>query len=79
MCITLDISENQVTDLADFIGHHEKIHKSHYRQSIITKDLTISKLLKYAQGENTTDKCDENYESDEENKKYSQIFYQRKC
>lgn len=73
ICITLDISENEVMDLADFMGHHEKIHKSHYRQSVITKDLAISKLLKYAQGENTTDESDENdennesSESDEEN------------
>lgn len=55
------------------MGHHEKIYKSHYRQSVITKDLAISKLLKYAQGENTTDESDENdennesSESDEEN------------
>ncbi|XP_071581232.1 uncharacterized protein [Temnothorax nylanderi] len=70
VCITLDISENQVSDLADFMGHHEKIHKSHYRQSVATKDLAISKLLKYAQGEDTTDESDEkseNNESDEEN------------
>jgi len=77
MCITLDISENQVTDLADFMGHHEKIHKSHYRQSIITKDLAISKLLKYAQGENTTDESnesDESYELNDKNKKNSNIL-----
>jgi len=28
-CISLDISEHEVNDLADFMGHHEKIHKSY--------------------------------------------------
>lgn len=46
VCISLDISEHEVNDLADFMGHHKKIHKSHYRQSIITKDLAILHLLK---------------------------------
>lgn len=69
ICITLDVSDNQVSDLANFMGHHEKIHKSHYRQSVITRDLAISRLLKYAQGEDTSDasnqsKEDENIESD---------------
>lgn len=55
ICITLDVSENQVNDLADFMGHLERIYRSHYRQSVITRDLAISQLLKYAQGEDTTD------------------------
>lgn len=64
ICITLDMSENQVSDLADFMGHHEKMHKLYYRQSVITKDLAISQLLKYAQGENTTDESDEHDQCD---------------
>ncbi|RLU23849.1 hypothetical protein DMN91_004057 [Ooceraea biroi] len=58
VCILLEISEHEVNDLADFMGHHEKIHKSHYRQSVVTKDLAISRLLKYAQGEDITDESD---------------------
>jgi len=65
ICITLDVSENQVNDLADFMGHHEKIHKSHYRQSVIIRDLAISRLLKYTQKENTTDESAENDKDDE--------------
>lgn len=66
ICITLDVSENQVNDLADFMGHHEKIHKSHYRQSVVTRDLAISRLLKYAQGENVTDDSTENDKDDDD-------------
>jgi len=36
-------------------------------KSVITKDLAISKLLKYAQGENTTDESDKSDESNESN------------
>ncbi|XP_072763370.1 uncharacterized protein [Anoplolepis gracilipes] len=67
VCISLDMPEHEVNDLADFMGHHEKIHKSHYRQSIVTKDLAISRLLKYAQGEDTTESDDVD-ESENENK-----------
>ncbi|XP_011880912.1 PREDICTED: uncharacterized protein LOC105569234 [Vollenhovia emeryi] len=66
-CITLDISENQINDLADFMGHHEKVHKSHYRQSVVTRDLAIARLLKYAQGENATDESDDEDDEDDGN------------
>ncbi|XP_071579372.1 uncharacterized protein [Temnothorax nylanderi] len=66
ICVSLDISEHEVNDLADFMGHHEKIHKSHYRQSLITKDLAITRFLKYAQGEDTTDESDEDKNKDED-------------
>ena len=50
VCVSLDISENKVSDLANFMGHDDKIHKSHYRQSVVSRDLAISQLLKHAQG-----------------------------
>jgi len=67
ICISLDMPEQEVNDLADFMGHHEKIHKSHYRQSILTKDLAISHILKYAQGEDITDESDNVDEDESEN------------
>lgn len=70
VCMSLDIPEQEVNDLADFMGHHEKIHKSHYRQSIVTKDLAISRLLKYAQGDDTTDESDDIEEEESENEDY---------
>jgi len=64
--ISLDISEHEVmSDPADFMGHLEKIHKSHYRQSIITKVLAVSRLLKYAEGGDTTDESDDNVDENE--------------
>ncbi|XP_066603897.1 MATH and LRR domain-containing protein PFE0570w-like [Prorops nasuta] len=55
VCITLDISENQISDLANFMGHHEKIHKSHYRQSIASREIAVAQLLQFAQGEEDED------------------------
>ncbi|XP_070515392.1 uncharacterized protein [Cardiocondyla obscurior] len=66
ICITLDVSDTQINDLADFMGHHEKIHKSHYRQSILTQDLAISQLLKYAQGDNSDKSESEDTDEDED-------------
>lgn len=74
VCMSLDISEHEVNDLADFMGHHEKIHKSHYRQSIVTKDLAISRLFKYAQGEDTTDESS-NVDDDENESEDDSINY----
>ncbi|KZC14393.1 hypothetical protein WN55_07033 [Dufourea novaeangliae] len=53
-CISLNLSDNQVIDLANFMGHHDKIHRSHYRQSILTKNLGISCLLEHAQGDDAS-------------------------
>ena len=52
-CITLNLSENEVDDLANFTGHHEKIHKHHYRQSIPAVEIIrMTKFLQAALGEN---------------------------
>ncbi|XP_072757500.1 uncharacterized protein [Anoplolepis gracilipes] len=52
-CITLNLSENEVDDLANFMGHHEKIHKRHYRQSIPAIEIIrMTKFLEAALGEN---------------------------
>lgn len=51
-CITLNLSENEVDDLANFMGHHEKIHKRHYRQSIPAVEIIrMTKFLEAALGE----------------------------
>lgn len=50
-CINLNLSDTQVTQLANFMGHHEKIHKEIYRQPVLETDIVkISKILKTAQG-----------------------------
>lgn len=71
MGITLNLTDNQITDLANFMGHHEKIHKEVYRKPIIVKDITeISQLLEAAQGvrdadNNVIDESDSDVESNE--------------
>ena len=49
-CINLNLSENEVADVAKFMGHSDKIHKDHYRQSIVSREiLRMSKVLEQAQ------------------------------
>lgn len=59
-CITLNLSESEVTELANFMGHYKSIHKSHYRQSIPELDIPrFSRLLNVAIFNNENDKDDE--------------------
>lgn len=70
MGITLNLTDNQITDLANFMGHHEKIHKEVYRKPVMVKDITeISQLLEAAQGvrdaaNNLIDESDSEVECD---------------
>lgn len=49
-CISLNLDENQVSDLANFMGHADKIHKEIYRQPILQTDIIkISQLIEMAQ------------------------------
>ncbi|XP_018360085.1 PREDICTED: probable serine/threonine-protein kinase DDB_G0283337 [Trachymyrmex cornetzi] len=57
------IDENQVSDLANFMGHHEQIHKDVYRIPNGLIDMTeVSRLLQAA-----IDNKDNNNDSNEEN------------
>lgn len=56
-CIKLNLQDDQVRDLANFMGHNEKIHRNIYRQPVASRDiLRMSKLLEIAQGK--TDECE---------------------
>lgn len=69
-CINLNLSENEVADVANFMGHAEKIHREHYRQPIVSCEiLWMSKVLKLAQGgeEDDDDDDDEHNDDEEEN------------
>nr|CAI5838478.1 unnamed protein product [Callosobruchus analis] len=48
--VALNLADEDVVQLASFMGHHESIHKNIYRQPIISRDLRISKFLEAAQG-----------------------------
>lgn len=52
-CITLNLSEPDITELANQLGHEKSIHVRHYRQAIPQLEIVkMSRLLKIAQGEN---------------------------
>lgn len=55
-CINLNLSESEIADVANFMGHSDKIHKEHYRQPILTREiLRMSRVLQLAQGESDSD------------------------
>lgn len=73
-CIQLDLNEVDVSDLATFMGHSEKIHKDHYRQPLASRDiLKVSQYLEAVQGNKdiSDDETSINHssESDEEAEK----------
>lgn len=50
-CIQFNLNEIDVSDLATFMGHADKIHKEHYRQPLPARDiLKISQYLEAVQG-----------------------------
>ncbi|XP_067208798.1 uncharacterized protein [Linepithema humile] len=72
-CIQLNLDEIDVSDLATFMGHSEKIHKDHYRQPLASRDiLKVSQYLEAVQGnKNISDdetSTNNSSESDEEAK-----------
>lgn len=68
-CATQNIDENEIVDIANFMGHAEAIHRSHYRQTVVTRDVVgVAKMLLAALGVSaesgtSTDKGDKGKES----------------
>lgn len=64
MCVNFNLSDGEIAELANFMGHSKDIHKNHYRQPIIVREiLNMTKLLETVQGRpNLSDSSD----SDEE-------------
>lgn len=64
MCISLELTETAVADVAEYLGHHDKVHYKYYRKMPIARDIVnMSKLLQTAQGD---DEDDDGEESDDE-------------
>lgn len=65
-CIQLNLTDVDVSDLATFMGHADKIHKEHYRQPLASRDiLKISQYLEAVQGNsNVTTQFSSNSEED---------------
>lgn len=52
---SLEIDECRIYDISNFMGHHENIHRSHYRQQVVTRDvLGVSEFLEIASGTTKT-------------------------
>lgn len=67
-CIQLNFTDIDISDLATFMGHAEKIHREHYRQPLASRDiLKISQYLEAVQGnEQNLDKSSSDSEENEE-------------
>ncbi|XP_037028782.1 uncharacterized protein LOC119069014 [Bradysia coprophila] len=51
-CIALELNEALVGELAKFLGHDEKIHREHYRQNPIDREVVqVAQLLEKASGQ----------------------------
>lgn len=64
--VALDLSENDVSDLANHMGHAITIHKEIYRQPVISRDIVrMSQVLQKAQGVNNSEsnERDSNHEN----------------
>ncbi|XP_018312232.1 uncharacterized protein, partial [Mycetomoellerius zeteki] len=73
-CIQFNLNDTEVTDLAKFMGHEDKIHRVHYRQSQASTDiLKISQYLEAVQGnvssnaQNSNDESDSDMELEDQN------------
>ncbi|KAL7291589.1 hypothetical protein TKK_0014632 [Trichogramma kaykai] len=50
-CIQLNLNDNDLKDLAGFMGHHVNVHVSHYRKQLIGRDIPMFvKFLEAATG-----------------------------
>nr|CAI5857151.1 unnamed protein product [Callosobruchus analis] len=55
------LRDNDISDIANFLGHSEKIHKTIYWQPVIRREiLNISRILKTVQGE---DSCEDSHQA----------------
>ncbi|XP_074026472.1 uncharacterized protein isoform X2 [Leptinotarsa decemlineata] len=51
-CATMDLGKTELKDIADYLGHNEKIHLDHYRLPNVAKDIVrMSNILEKAQGD----------------------------
>lgn len=63
LCAEYNLSDSELLDLANFLGHAAKIHKSHYRQQAARDIVGVSQFLEAASRKNVP----QNIEDDEPN------------
>lgn len=55
LCSTMNLSDNDVTNVANFMGHDDQIHRNIYRHNPLQKEIVqMTTLLEVAQGRNVT-------------------------
>lgn len=70
-CTNLNLRDHEVSDLANFMGHADRIHKEHYRQPILSREIfQVSKLLEIVHGKDSDKETEENDEDEEQNNVY---------
>jgi len=75
MCINLNLRDHEVPDLANFMGHADKIHKEHYRQPILSREIfQVSKLLEIIHGKDSDEEIKEN-DTEQNNFDYNTKYY----
>lgn len=66
-CGRKNLSDNDVTNVAKFMGHDEKIHRDVYRHNSLAQEVVqMAFLLNSAQGTDVTDSSSEEEEDDDE-------------
>lgn len=55
-CISLELNDALVSEVADFMGHDEKIHRQYYRKNLLQREVVqIAQLLEAAAGKVVSD------------------------
>lgn len=56
VCVSMDLNDSVVADVAKFMGHAEKVHREYYRQNNIDREVVqMSRILEAALGNNIDD------------------------
>lgn len=54
ICATMNLSDNDVSNVAKFMGHSDSVHRNVYRQNPLHQELRIATFLDFAQGKSNT-------------------------
>lgn len=64
-CIHLELNDNSVAQVADFMGHHNDIHRNHYRVNPMHNEMIlVSQFLEKALGRDEDDSVDDSGDCD---------------
>ncbi|XP_043284224.1 uncharacterized protein [Venturia canescens] len=68
VCAARNMDENKVVDIANYMGHAETIHRSHYRQSVVTRDVVqVARILRSAMGQGENVVAGDDHTDDNQN------------